>query len=175
MHFVFHSLERSTHWVFLSLPQSLHTCILAQIALGHHNVTVRSEEEFSPKHRGIQTDTEVTVVAPHPQFDSRGREATWDCIFRLTMDRVWCIILPTTFLLTAFINYLIKINICTSKSLNVRKDVFLSFFSEFVSTFSQGPVFPNVSLSCGIGGWQRMTQRAGPRILSNPGCVTTPT
>lgn len=48
----------------LSSPESLHTCtILAQCALGFHNMTVRSEEEFSPKHSGIQTDTQATVIA----------------------------------------------------------------------------------------------------------------
>lgn len=60
------------HSRVLSSPESLHTRSLAQFALGFHNMTVRSEEEFSPKHRGIQTDTEATVIAPHPEFNSRG-------------------------------------------------------------------------------------------------------
>lgn len=45
---------------------------LAQIALGYHNMAVRSEEQFSPNHRGIQPDTEATVIVPHPELNSMG-------------------------------------------------------------------------------------------------------
>lgn len=51
---------------------SLNLYILAQIALGFYDMTVRSEEKFSPKHRGIQADTEATIISPHPELNSRG-------------------------------------------------------------------------------------------------------
>lgn len=70
----------------LSSPRSLHTRILAQLALGFHNMTVRSEEEFSPKHRGIQPDTEATVIAPHPEFDSRGWWGHQKCLKKKKRD-----------------------------------------------------------------------------------------
>ncbi len=76
--FCFSSLAVETGYTlgFCLPPESVHTRILAQFALGFHNMTVRSEEEFSPKHCGIQTDTEATVIAPHPEFNGRGG---WGC------------------------------------------------------------------------------------------------
>lgn len=46
-------------------------------------MTVRSEEEFSPKHSGIQTDTQATVIAAHPEFNSRGGWGTSEMFFRV--------------------------------------------------------------------------------------------
>lgn len=45
-------------------------------------MTVRSEEEFSPKHSGIQTDTQATVIAAHPEFSSRGGWGTSENVFQ---------------------------------------------------------------------------------------------
>lgn len=52
---------------------------LAQIELGFQSVALRSGEEFPPpppKHGGIQIDTEVTVIGPHPAVGQNGRVGT---------------------------------------------------------------------------------------------------
>ncbi len=51
-------------------------------------MTVRSEEEFSPKHSGIQTDTEATVIAPHPEFNIRDGWGHQKCLSDIYIKKI---------------------------------------------------------------------------------------
>lgn len=57
------------HTVGFCLPLNpLHThTILAQCEPGCYNSPGQSEEEFSPKHSGIQPDSQATVIPAHPR------------------------------------------------------------------------------------------------------------
>lgn len=73
--FSYHVSPGVTLWVLVLIPNASILMIFAQCALGCHSLTVREEEEFSPKHIGIQTDTWLLL---HPESTtSTGRVHKW--------------------------------------------------------------------------------------------------
>lgn len=57
----YHVSPGVTQWVLVFVPNPSIPMILAQCALGCHGLTVREEEEFTPEHIQIQTDTWLLI------------------------------------------------------------------------------------------------------------------